>query len=137
MTSYEATIMLNKDFFLCVDGILLKENKFLLIKRNVEPSKGRWALVGGHVDDHETVKDALKREFKEETSLSVDVDKLIGCREEETFDRIKIILTFQVNSTNSEIKLNQESQEYGWFAHTPANSVFNYNLYLNRIKQNK
>lgn len=32
-----------------------KEIKLLLIKRNFEPSKGRWSLAGGFVEERESL----------------------------------------------------------------------------------
>ena len=121
--------------FPCVNGIYLKDGKVLSLKRGVEPFKGCWSLVGGHVDETETVKEALKREFKEETNLDVTVGELIDGRLEETFDRIKIILTFKVTSASDEIKVSKESEEYGWFSKFPPNSVYNYAQILRKITQ--
>ncbi len=61
---------------LTVDAILFtysgNELKVLLIQRGIEPYKGKWALPGGFVDENETVEDAVKRELKEEVSISVE-----------------------------------------------------------------
>ena len=45
------------------------EVKVLLIQRENEPFKGKWALVGGAVYNNETLDEAIKREIKEKTSL--------------------------------------------------------------------
>jgi 8-oxo-dGTP diphosphatase len=102
------------------------------LKRGIEPFKGYWGLVGGHVDEGETVKEALKREFLEETGLKVEVGELIDGRVEQTFDRAKIILTFEVISALGDIKINQESEDYGWFNKIPTNSVYNYEKFLRK-----
>jgi 8-oxo-dGTP diphosphatase len=120
-------------FFLCVDGVYVKGGLILLLKRGTAPFKGRWHLVGGHVEENETLKEALKREFKEETSLDVEVGEIIDGRIETTPDRPKIIVVFEVTSAQGAIKLNSESQDYGWFAHTPPNSVCNYDKFLRQI----
>ena len=83
----------------------------MLMKRNVEPFKGFWHVVGGQVEENETLKEALKREFKEETNLDVEVGKIIGGRIEETFDRTKMIVAFEVASAGGEIKA--ELREFG------------------------
>ena len=121
-----------KKFFLCVDGFYVKDGKVLLLKRGVEPFKGCWGLVGGHVGEGETVIEALKREFLEETNLMVNVGELIDGRFEETFDRVKIILTFEVLSALGNIKINPESEEYGWFNKIPTNSVYNYEKFFQK-----
>jgi 8-oxo-dGTP diphosphatase len=128
--------MQNKKFFVCVDGVYIKDGKILLLKRNTEPFKSYWHLVGGHVEENETLKEALKREFKEETSLDIDIGAIIDGRIEETYDRIKIIVTFEVTSAQGEISLSPESKEYGWFINTPHDSVYDYSKYLPEKKHN-
>ena len=54
--------MEQKKFVVCVDGVYVKNGKILLLKRNVEPFKGCWHVVGGHVDEDESLKDAVIRE---------------------------------------------------------------------------
>lgn len=47
---------------MCVDGVFVKDGAILLLKRNVEPFKGCWHLIGGHVEDNESLREALKKE---------------------------------------------------------------------------
>jgi len=119
-------------YFLCVDGIYIKNGKILLLKRNVEPFKGCWHVIGGHVEENETSKQALVREFKEETNLDVEIGEIIDARIEKTSDRTKIIVAYRVNSAKGKIRLNSESEAYGWFTHTPNNSVYNYDEHLQK-----
>lgn len=54
-----------------VGAIIKKEGKVLLVKRNHEPFKGYWCLPGGHIDFGETAEQAVIREVKEETGLTI------------------------------------------------------------------
>jgi len=46
-----------------------KEIKLLLIKRNFEPSKGRWSLAGGFVEERESLYEAASRILHSLTGL--------------------------------------------------------------------
>jgi ADP-ribose pyrophosphatase YjhB (NUDIX family) len=122
--------MKHKEIVVCVDGVFVKNGKILLLKRNVEPFKGCWHVVGGHVEENESLKAAVKREFKEETALDIAVGDVIDARFEETFDRIKVIVAFEVKSAEGEISLNSENEAYGWFDEVPRESVYDYAKYL-------
>lgn len=63
---------------LTVDGIIINNDKILLIKRKNDPFKDKWALPGGYVEYGETVENAVVREIHEETNLSVEIKELLG-----------------------------------------------------------
>jgi len=135
MSPQEGNNMCKRKTVLCADGVLINDGKILLLKRNVEPFKDHWHLVGGHVEDDETLQTALKREYKEETNLDINVGKLIDSRIENTRDRTKMIAVLEVVSAVGQIKLNHENSAFGWFAETPVDSVCSYDSYLNYAKQ--
>ncbi len=55
----------NEKFLIAVDCIIFgfkdKELHILLTRRPVEPSKGEWSLMGGFMDEGETLDDAAKK----------------------------------------------------------------------------
>lgn len=63
---------------LAVDGLLIEDDKILLVKRKNQPEQAKWALPGGYVDFDETVETACIREFKEETGLLVAIVDFLG-----------------------------------------------------------
>lgn len=64
---------INFDTDSSVRGILIKRKKLLLHHR-VKKGREYYVFPGGHVRLNESPKDTLKREFKEETGLDVEVE---------------------------------------------------------------
>jgi 8-oxo-dGTP diphosphatase len=63
----------------CV-GVVIKDDqgRLLLIKRGHEPGAGLWSLPGGRIEPGETDAEALVREMREETGLTVQAGPLLG-----------------------------------------------------------
>jgi len=55
-----------------------KKGGILLVKRGVEPGKGKWALPSGFIEIDETPEKACLRELEEETGLQGEIVRLIG-----------------------------------------------------------
>ena len=64
-----------------VSGLVVRDGKVLLVRRRNEPYRDHWSLPGGGVEDGETLRDAARREVKEETGLDVEVGTVAGYRE--------------------------------------------------------
>ncbi len=64
----------NPRFYVGVDSIIFgfSNNKLhlLLLHRDFEPGKGKWSLMGGFVQENESVDDAAKRVLRELTGLT-------------------------------------------------------------------
>jgi 8-oxo-dGTP diphosphatase len=56
-----------------VGALIVHEGKLLIVKRGVEPAKGKWSIPGGAVELGERIRDALVREVKEECGLDVEI----------------------------------------------------------------
>lgn len=53
-----------------VSVALRKGERFLLVERGRQPSKGLWAFPGGRVEPGEELQEAVQRELHEETGLT-------------------------------------------------------------------
>jgi len=62
------------------------EGKILLQRRS---DNGLWGLPGGSVEIGESVRDAIVREVKEETGLTVEVVRLIGVYSDPAFQIVR------------------------------------------------
>lgn len=55
-----------------VGAVVIKNDRVLLIKRGVPPSKGLWAIPGGNMKLGETLKETAEREIMEETGIAIE-----------------------------------------------------------------
>jgi 8-oxo-dGTP diphosphatase len=63
----------------CVGAIIKDQaGRLLLIKRGHQPGAGLWSVPGGRVEPGETDEQAVIREVREETGLSVRPGRLVG-----------------------------------------------------------
>ena len=69
-----------------VVAIIRRDAEYLLIRRNSDPYKGMWALVGGKWDFGEELATAVTREVNEETSLESQFIALRGLVSERLID---------------------------------------------------
>lgn len=62
-----------------VGGVLFNRHRqVLLIKRNQAPAKGLWSIPGGRLEPGESLVEACRREFYEETNLEVEVKHIVA-----------------------------------------------------------
>ncbi|MGH3087351.1 MAG: NUDIX domain-containing protein [Rubrobacteraceae bacterium] len=98
---------------LTVDIVIPSEGGIVLIQRKNEPFKGEWALPGGFVDIGETVENAAVREAKEETSLEVELSKLVGVYSDPERDPRghNVSIVFLARIAGGEMKADTDADE--------------------------
>lgn len=75
--------MSDKKSHIGVYGINIQDGKILLILKARGPYKGMYDLPGGRIEKNETLEEALKREFIEETDCEISELDFVGCNEYE------------------------------------------------------
>ena len=66
----------------CVGAVIKDEaGRLLMILRGHEPGKGLWSIPGGRIEPGETDEQAVVREVREETGLTVTCGRLLGAAE--------------------------------------------------------
>jgi 8-oxo-dGTP diphosphatase len=108
-----------------VGGVVIEQDRILLIRRGGEPLKGQWSIPGGTLETGETLEEGTRREMAEETGLSVRVVELI-----EVFERIFrepgdrgsrpryhfIILDYLCERVSGEARAGSDVTEIAWVA---------------------
>ena len=54
-----------------VGAVVVRDGRVLLVKRGKPPNQGMWAIPGGRVELGETLQEAVERELREETGITV------------------------------------------------------------------
>jgi ADP-ribose pyrophosphatase YjhB (NUDIX family) len=106
---------------MCVDGVIVKDGKYLLVKRNNEPLKGEYWTPGGRIYKGEKLKDGIIRKIKEETGLVVKPISIIGIYED-FYKKNElglalvhtVSIVFVCSPISGEIKLDSQSVDYKW-----------------------
>jgi ADP-ribose pyrophosphatase YjhB (NUDIX family) len=65
----------------------------VLIRRGIEPGRGRWAYAGGYLEGGETLEAGAVRETEEETGLAVELTGLLGVYSRPAGRSITVVFT--------------------------------------------
>jgi len=110
----------------------------LLIQQKFGTSDSYWALPGGLVKNDESLKDAVQRELREETNVSVDYFEQLFTFGDDIFrdprNRVVSVAYFAlVNPSKLEIKADSDAENVQWFkvSEVPA-MAFDHNTILKK-----
>ncbi len=102
-----------------VKGIIVNGDKVLLLKRSSMEDcyKNLWETPGGKINFGENLKEALKREVKEETNLDIEVFIPVNTWSFFRDDKSYVVgITFLCKPLSEKIRLSEEHVEYRWIA---------------------
>jgi 8-oxo-dGTP diphosphatase len=116
-----------------VSAVIVQDGQLVLVKRGVEPGKGKWSIPGGAVELGEGVRDAAVREAKEECGLEIE---LVGDTPMDAIDNLimdengrlqyhYIILQFLARPRGGTLRAGSDAAEVRW---VPLEEVDTYNL---------
>ncbi len=96
-------------------GVVLVDNeKLLLIKRGNEPGRGLWAVPGGKVRPGESLKEAARREAREETGLDVEIGEVAWVGEHLSDTRHIVLIDFHAKVIAGELAAADDADEAVW-----------------------
>ena len=100
-----------------IDGIIIKDQKILLVKRKNDPFKDKWALPGGFVEYGEKTEDAVIREVLEETGLRTKITQLAGVYSDPNRDPRghTITIVYMLDIIGGELKAGDDASDVKFF----------------------
>jgi len=100
----------------CVGAVITDESgRLLLIKRRNEPGAGLWSLPGGRIEPGETDEQAVVRETREETGLTVTCGPLLGAVERPGLAGAVVdIRDYSVVLTGGELAAGDDADDARW-----------------------
>jgi 8-oxo-dGTP diphosphatase len=111
--------------------------EIVLIRRGKAPRRDQWSIPGGHLEWGESLHDAVLREVKEETGLTVEVAGLIDTvdlimRDEAGgVTRHYVLIDFAVRVVAGELRAGSDAAEASW---VPFASLGEYSLWSETLR---
>jgi len=106
--------------YLAVSAVIIRDGEFLIVRRARPPMQGLFTLPGGGVETGESLFDAVRREVREETGLTIEpvgfagTREVIGRNDTGRVQRHFVILAFAARWVAGEPRLNDELAEARW-----------------------
>lgn len=89
---------------------LICQNGKILLQNRVKADWQGYTLPGGHVEPEESIIDAVIREMKEETGLTVEAPRLCGIKQFPVEDGRYLVFLFKTDRFSGTLSSSQEGQ---------------------------
>jgi 8-oxo-dGTP diphosphatase len=99
--------------------LILREGRFLFMKRSTPHGKGTWCPPGGHLEFQESLEDCARREVREETGIEIKNIRLVAVTNDihRNEDSHYITIHMLADHESGEPKIMEEDKatDMGWF----------------------
>ena len=112
-----------------VEGLLVHEGKDLVVRRSANESflAGHYEVPGGKVDFGEDPSDALKREFKEEVNLDIQVGEPFTTyaytTKNGTRHTVSIVFHVEIADRLDKLQLSSAHDNHRWIDATTIDDI--------------
>ena len=84
-------------------------DKIVLLKRSIQPQRGKWVMPGGYVDREEAVEAAAVRETEEECGLKTRLKRLLGVYSYPGL--LVVVVSYMSEYVSGQLIMGDEAQE--------------------------
>ena len=112
-----------------VGAVVMDSDMVLMIKRGKPPRQGSWSLPGGAQELGETIREAARREVREETGLQIEIFGLIDVVDSvrsDADDKIEYhytLIDLAGYSVGGTLMAGGDAQDCRWFTRTEINAM--------------
>jgi NAD+ diphosphatase len=101
-------------------AVIIENNKLLLVKRGIDPFKGKWDVPGGFSEPQEHPEQTTLREVKEELGVEAKIVKLWNVYSPipytyQGYTQHNCDLYYQVKLLSTDIHVGDDAVGYEWF----------------------
>ncbi|HHB90750.1 MAG TPA: NUDIX domain-containing protein [Anaerolineae bacterium] len=104
-----------RDPKLAAGALIVEAGRVLLVRRDVVPRKGFWAMPSGFVEYDEQPRDALAREIREETGLEAEIGRIIDVYPIADPNKPGVFLLFEARILGGQLQPGDDVSEVQWF----------------------
>lgn len=112
-----------------VGAVILDHGRVVLVKRRLPPLAGEWSIPGGRLELGETLRQAVVREAREETGLTIEPADVLG-----VFDRLLrdeagrtlyhyVLIDFLCQRLAGELHAGGDADDARWFSQEETSSI--------------
>ena len=105
-----------------VGAVILDQGRVLLVKRKFPPLAGEWSIPGGRLEIGETLREAVVREAREETGLTIEPAEVLG-----VYDRLLrdeagrvlyhyVLIDFLCRRLAGDLQAGGDAEDARWFS---------------------
>lgn len=99
---------------LVVGSIVEHKGKIILCKRAIEPSKGKWTMPAGFLENDETTEEGAMREAMEEAELTIEIIGLLGVFNLPHVNQVQLV--YRAEMVNDHFAAGHETDDVKLFA---------------------